>query len=70
MKSVKKEKHQPGDQQMVKGRNEPCTIIRVAEVVAGIKGLSIEEVCEKAWENSVGMFGLGVGTLEGGELGK
>ncbi|KAK0336929.1 hypothetical protein LTS16_008594 [Friedmanniomyces endolithicus] len=56
-KSVKKEKWTADA--MVKGRNEPCTIPRVAYAVAGIKGVSVEEVCEYAWRNSIRMFGLG-----------
>ncbi|KAL4928413.1 TatD family hydrolase [Aspergillus undulatus] len=46
--------------EMVKGRNESCTIGRVAMVVAGLKGVGVEEVARAAWENSVRMFGLGV----------
>ncbi|KAL1877554.1 hypothetical protein VTK73DRAFT_8612 [Phialemonium thermophilum] len=56
-KVVKKEKWEEGA--MVKGRNEPCTIERVARIVAGIKGVSIEDVCEAAWQNTVKVFGLG-----------
>jgi TatD DNase family protein len=56
-KSVKKEKWQRG--MLVKGRNEPCMIAQVAWVVARVKGVSVEEVCEAAWRNSVRMFGLG-----------
>lgn len=55
-KVVKKEKWEEGA--MVKGRNEPCTIERIATIVAGIKGVSVEEVCEAAWENTVKVFGL------------
>ncbi|PYH88526.1 hypothetical protein BO71DRAFT_454019 [Aspergillus ellipticus CBS 707.79] len=44
--------------QMVKGRNESCTIERVAMAVAGLKGVSLQEVAEAAWGNSVRMFGL------------
>ncbi|KAK4239046.1 deoxyribonuclease Tat-D [Achaetomium macrosporum] len=55
-KTVKKEKWEEGA--MVKGRNEPCTIERIAKIVAGIKGVSIEEVCEAAWANTVKVFGL------------
>ncbi|GAB1313600.1 hypothetical protein MFIFM68171_03810 [Madurella fahalii] len=55
-KVVKKEKWEEGA--MVKGRNEPCTIERVARIVAGIKGVSVEEVCEAAWGNTVKVFGL------------
>lgn len=43
-KAVKKEKWSPDA--MVKGRNEPCQISRVAHVVAGVKGISVEEVAE------------------------
>ncbi|KAL5329884.1 hypothetical protein ACEPPN_003404 [Leptodophora sp. 'Broadleaf-Isolate-01'] len=44
--------------QMVKGRNEPCTIARVARVVAGAKGMSLYEIAEVAWKNSTDMFRL------------
>ena len=53
-KVVKKEKWEEGA--MVKGRNEPCTIDRIARIVAGIKGVSVEEVCEAAWSNTVKVF--------------
>jgi TatD DNase family protein len=55
-KTVKKEKWEEGA--MVKGRNEPCNIERVAKIIAGIKGVSVEEVCEAAWKNTVAVFGL------------
>lgn len=41
---------------MVKERNESCTMERVAMVVAGLKGISVEEVAEHAWRNSTDMF--------------
>lgn len=53
-RSVKKERWAEGA--MVKGRNEPCSIDRIAKIVAGIKGITVEEVCEKAWENTVKVF--------------
>ena len=56
-KAVKKEKWTADN--MVKGRNEPCTIPNVAYAIANIKGISVEEVCEAAWNNSIKMFGLG-----------
>ncbi len=43
-KPVKKEKWEKG--LMVKGRNEPATIPYVAHVIAKVKGLPIEDVCE------------------------
>lgn len=54
-RTVKKEKWVPGA--MVKGRNEPCAIERVAKIVAAIKGVSVEEVCEAAWRNTAKVFG-------------
>ncbi|KAK2799458.1 hypothetical protein FQN51_006945 [Onygenales sp. PD_10] len=56
-KSFKKEKWQKGC--MVKGRNEPVSVVQVAQVIASIKGIPVEEVCETTWKNSVKMFGLG-----------
>ena len=55
-KTVKKEKWEEGA--MVKGRNEPCMIERVAKIIATIKGVSLEEVCEASWANTVKVFGL------------
>jgi TatD DNase family protein len=52
--SRKKDKFSLGD--MVKERNESCNIEKVALVVAGIKGISVDEVAESAWTNSVKMF--------------
>lgn len=55
--SVKKEKWKEGA--MVKGRNEPCNIDRVAKAVAAIKGVTVEELCEAAWRNTTRVFDLG-----------
>lgn len=43
----------------VKERNESCTMERVAFVVAGLKGMTVDEVADAAWRNSHRMFGLG-----------
>ncbi|SPO00497.1 related to deoxyribonuclease [Cephalotrichum gorgonifer] len=56
LKVVKKEKWEEGA--MVKGRNEPCTIEKVAQVVAAIKGVPVEVVYEAAWANTTKVFGL------------
>lgn len=56
-KAVKKEKWDKDC--MVKGRWEPVGITHVAWVVARVKGISVEELAEAAWRNSVRMFGLG-----------
>lgn len=54
--SKKRDKHDPAF--MVKERNESSAISVVAYTVAGIKGISVEEVANAAWENSVRMFGF------------
>ena len=56
-KAVKKEKW--SSECMVKGRNEPCAIALVAQVVAKVKDVPVEEVADAAWRNSTKMFGLG-----------
>ncbi|KAL5120516.1 hypothetical protein ACEQ8H_001534 [Pleosporales sp. CAS-2024a] len=56
-KAVKKEKFAKG--LMVKGRNESATIPHVAYAIAKIKNITVEEVCNAAWTNSIKMFGLG-----------
>ncbi|KAA8893822.1 hypothetical protein FN846DRAFT_977285 [Sphaerosporella brunnea] len=55
--AVKKEKFVEG--RMVKGRNEPAAISHVALVIARVKGVSVQEVTEAAWRNTVALFGLG-----------
>ncbi|GLI80808.1 hypothetical protein PoHVEF18_009165 [Penicillium ochrochloron] len=42
--------------QMVKSRNESCTIERVGIVVAGLKGTTIDHIADAAWNNSCRMF--------------
>eukprot|EP00934_Nitzschia_sp_Nitz4_P008524 Nitzschia sp. Nitz4//scaffold367_size14546//5486//6445//NITZ4_008925-RA/size14546-processed-gene-0.9-mRNA-1//1//CDS//3329549324//8514//frame0 len=42
---------------LVKGRNEPCQIVQVAEVIAGVKGITTEEVAKASYENSLHLFG-------------
>lgn len=39
-------------------RNEPSTMIQVLEAVAAIKGVTVEELAEASWENSLKMFNL------------
>lgn len=53
-KSKAEKKYEDGFQ--VKGRNEPCNIIQVAEVVAGCKGISVEELVEACYSNSLELF--------------
>ncbi|EEB06125.2 TatD protein, partial [Schizosaccharomyces japonicus yFS275] len=42
---------------MVRGRNEPCNMVIVAKIVAEIKNISVEELCETVWKNSVSLLG-------------
>ncbi len=53
-KSCKKEKYERGS--IVKDRNEPCTIIQVAEVVAALKGMSMDELIAAVYENTRKVF--------------
>ena len=43
---------------MVKNRNEPCAIIQVAEVVAKVKNVSVEELTDAAYKNTLKLFNL------------
>ncbi|KAF2008760.1 Mg-dependent DNase [Aaosphaeria arxii CBS 175.79] len=52
--SKKKDKFELG--KMIKERNESCAMERVALIVAGLKELSVDEVAEQAWTNSIEMF--------------
>jgi TatD DNase family protein len=40
----------------VKSRQEPCHIVQVAEVVAGVKGLSVSDVAKACYENTMRVF--------------
>lgn len=56
--AVDKKKHQEGA--LVKGRNEPCNIVQVLEVVAGVKGLSdesdLDALCAQIHQNTRRVF--------------
>lgn len=41
---------------LVKGRNEPCRISEVVDVIAGARGVSREEVAEAAYQNTLRVF--------------
>ena len=53
------EKESPQENKQ-KERNESRMIERVAYVVAGLKGITVDEVAEAAWKNSTRMFELGL----------
>jgi TatD DNase family protein len=50
----KAEKWQEG--QGVKGRMEPADVTLIAEVVAKVKGVDLDQLLEAAWENSEKLF--------------
>lgn len=50
----KPEKHKTGAG--VKGRMEPCEVPIIAQVIANVKGISLEEVAHAAWSNTLRLF--------------
>ncbi|KAL2730049.1 putative deoxyribonuclease TATDN1 [Vespula maculifrons] len=52
--AVKKEKWQPN--RMVKGRNEPCTIVQILEVLARIRDEEEEYLCNQIYKNTMKVF--------------
>jgi TatD DNase family protein len=40
----------------VVGRNEPCTIVQVLEVIAGVKGEDAEQLGEIFYKNTMKVF--------------
>lgn len=54
--SVKKEKWNCSS--MIKGRNEPCLITQVSEIVAKTKGIEEQVLIEAAFENTLRCFKL------------
>ena len=41
---------------LVKSRQEPCHLVQVAEVIAGVKGLPLAEVANQCYENTLALF--------------
>lgn len=52
--SRKKEKWD--EEYLVKGRNEPCNVVQVVEVIAALKGITVKEVADCSYENSMRLF--------------
>lgn len=40
----------------VKNRQEPCHVIQIAEIIAGVKNIPLEEVTEQCYQNSMRVF--------------
>ena len=49
---MKPEKYEPGEDAMVKDRNEPCGVVQVVEAIAGIKGIEMQEVADQVYVNA------------------
>lgn len=43
--------------QCVKSRQEPCHVIQVAEIVAGVNGISLPTVADVCYNNSLRLYG-------------
>lgn len=61
-KSVKKDKlskipPEEWDNYMIKGRNEPCNMETIAQIVANIKEIPVEKVINTVWETSCKVYG-------------
>ncbi|KAJ3319000.1 hypothetical protein HDV06_006751 [Boothiomyces sp. JEL0866] len=52
--SKKKEKFELG--MMVKSRNEPCMLYQILQVVAGVKGVEEDVLCEQIYNNTIDLF--------------
>lgn len=50
--AVKAEKYSRGDAALVKDRNEPCGVLQVVEVIAGVKGIAVQEVADQVYLNA------------------
>lgn len=52
--STKKDKWKSGG--LVKGRNEPCNIVQICQVIAQVRGENLEEVALAIYENTKNVF--------------
>ncbi|KAG0417251.1 hypothetical protein HPB47_005752 [Ixodes persulcatus] len=50
----KKERFEPGF--MVKGRNEPANLVQIAEILAGVRGVDVDQLTAQIYENSMRLF--------------
>ena len=57
---IDKKKYDPTspDFLVVSGRNEPCTIVQVVEVIAALKGITTREVSDMTYANTLRMFNI------------
>ncbi len=56
MWSKKADKHIPGPNQLVKGRNEPCMILHVLNIVSQVKQMGETEMAHQIHQNTVNVF--------------
>ena len=43
--------------QMVKSRQEPCHVVHIAEIIAGIQQIDMNVVANTCYNNSIQLFG-------------
>jgi TatD DNase family protein len=55
-RTIVPEKYNNNTKTLIKMRNEPCSLIQILEAVAGIKGISIEQLAKAAHENTNKLF--------------
>ena len=48
----------------VKNRQEPVHLIQIAEIIAGIKGISLKDVADTCYTNSCKLYGWETNQLE------
>lgn len=53
---IKKEKYQLNN--IIKDRNEPCTLIQVLEIVSKIRKCNIIDLSEQIYQNTIRLFPL------------
>jgi Tat protein secretion system quality control protein TatD with DNase activity len=44
---------------LVRTRNEPCQLIHIIEIIAGLKQCPVEEIIKATYENTVKVFKIG-----------
>lgn len=55
--SVRKEKYKASEEMiLIKGRNEPCLIVQVAEVLAGVLGIDKKTIAQTCYQNTLKML--------------
>jgi TatD DNase family protein len=51
-----KKKEKWSDDSTVRGRNEPCNMVQVAEVVAAVRNMTVEELSKQVFDNTKELY--------------